>query len=359
MDANRLTVESAMRRALDLAARGPVHGPNPQVGCVLLAPSVREDDVRAVLAEGWHRGAGTAHAEVDALAQAAKRGVDVRGATAVVSLEPCNHVGRTGPCSVALVAASVVQVVYAVADPNPSAAGGAEHLRAHGVAVRGGLLADEGEELLRIWLTSARRGTPYVTLKTATSLDGCVAAADGSSRWITGSAAREHAHEVRAGIDAIAVGTGTLLADDPSLTARTPHGALAVHQPLRVVVGEREIPTGARIHGPGGEVVHVRSRDIHDVLAVLGARDVRHLLVEGGPALATAFLRAGAVDELHSYVAPMLVGSGRRAVTDLGGRSLDDALRFRTVHTRQLGDDVLVVSRAHPAGAVVDRAKES
>ncbi|MEP7764017.1 bifunctional diaminohydroxyphosphoribosylaminopyrimidine deaminase/5-amino-6-(5-phosphoribosylamino)uracil reductase RibD [Sanguibacter sp. 25GB23B1] len=356
MSTDRLTVEAAMRRALDLASRGPVHGPNPQVGCVLLAPG--GTDERVVLAEGWHRGAGTAHAEADALARAAARGVDVRGATAVVSLEPCNHVGRTGPCSVALLAAGVVEVLHAVDDPTPAAAGGAEHLRARGVVVRGGLLQEEGEELLRVWLTSARRGTPYVTLKTATSLDGCVAAADGSSRWITGSAAREHAHGVRAEVDAVAVGTGTLVADDPALTARTRDGAPAAHQPLRVVVGERDVPPGARILGPGGEVVHVRSHDVHAVLDELGARGVRHLLVEGGPVLATAFLRAGAVDELHSYVAPVLVGNGRRAVTDLGGRSIDDALRFRTVRTQQLGEDVFVVSRTRPPAAVADRAKE-
>lgn len=356
MHAERLTVDAAMLRALDLAARGPVVGPNPQVGCVLLAAGTAAE--RTVLAEGWHRGAGTAHAEADALARARQDGVDVRGATAVVTLEPCNHVGRTGPCSVALVEAGVAEVVHAVADPNPSAAGGAAHLRAHGVDVRGGLREAEGAALLHVWLTSARRGTPYVTLKTATSLDGCVAASDGSSRWITGAAAREHAHGVRARVDAIAVGTGTLLADDPSLTARTPEGTLAARQPLRVLVGERDVPVGARVHGPGGEVLHLRTHDVHEVLAELGARDVRHLLVEGGPVLASAFLRAGAVDELHAYIAPVLVGEGRRAVIDLGGRSLDDALRFRTIHTERLGEDVLVVSRPHHPGAVDDRAKE-
>lgn len=357
MSTEALTVDAAMGRALELAARGPSTGPNPQVGCVLLAPGT--DAERAVLTEGWHRGAGTAHAEADALARAAERGVDVRGSTAVVTLEPCNHVGRTAPCAAALVQAGVAEVVYSVSDPNPVAAGGAEHLRAHGVRVRGGVHEAAGAELLRVWLTAARRGTPYVTLKTATSLDGCVAAADGSSRWITGSVAREHAHGVRARVDAIAVGTGTLLADDPSLTARTPGGGLAAHQPLRVIVGERDLPSGARVHGAGGEVLHLRTRDVHEVLTELGARGVRHLLLEGGPVLASAFLRAGAVDELHSYVAPVLVGSGRRAITDLGGRSLDDALRFRTIHTQQLGDDVLVVSRTLHPGAVDDRAKES
>ncbi len=213
-----------------------------------------------MLAEGWHRGAGTPHAEAAALADARARGVDVTGATAVVTLEPCAHTGRTGPCADALVAAGVAEVVLAVDDPNPVATGGAHRLRAAGVRVVRGLRAAEGEELLRVWLTAVRRGTPYVTLKTATTLDGYVAAEDGTSRWITGPAAREHAHRVRAEVDAIVVGTGTLLADDPALTARVrthdssrtaaqnPVSAvrLAEHQPMRVVVGLWGIPPTAR-----------------------------------------------------------------------------------------------------------------
>nr|WP_081448073.1 bifunctional diaminohydroxyphosphoribosylaminopyrimidine deaminase/5-amino-6-(5-phosphoribosylamino)uracil reductase RibD [Sanguibacter keddieii] len=362
-----------MAHALDLARRGPAHGPNPQVGCVILAADTADatrtagtpgatsaggaeaSRPRRVLAVGWHRGAGTPHAEADALARASASGVDVRGATAVVTLEPCNHTGRTGPCAQALLDAGVAEVVVSVGDPNPVASGGMGHLRSHGVAVRTGLLADEGEELLRVWLTSVRAGRPFVTLKTATSLDGCVAAADGSSRWITGPQSRAHAHTVRATVDAILVGTGTLLADDPTLTARppVPEGEVgdgvpepAVHQPLRVVVGERAVADDARVRGGDGRFVHLATHDVHEVLARLAALEVRHVLVEGGPTVATAFVTAGVVDEIHSYVAPVLVGDGRRAVGALGGQSIDDAVRWSTSTVERLGEDVLLVARA-------------
>jgi diaminohydroxyphosphoribosylaminopyrimidine deaminase / 5-amino-6-(5-phosphoribosylamino)uracil reductase len=362
MGSQHLTIDAAMARALELAARGPAHGPNPRVGCVLLAPPPDAGAVstgaaggavdagpRLVLAEGYHRGAGTPHAEADALATARERGVDVRGATAVVTLEPCAHTGRTGPCADALVAAGVAEVVHAVDDPNPAAAGGSARLRAAGVRVVRGLRAAEGTALLHVWLTAAGRGTPYVTLKTATSLDGFVAAQDGSSRWITGPQARAHAHRVRAAVDAIAVGSGTVRADDPALTARVtgPDGVvrLAGHQPLRVVVGRSGIPPRARLRGEGGALVHLRSHDVGEVLAELAERDVRHVLVEGGPTLATAFLAADAVDELHAYVAPVLLGAGRRVVGDLGVRTVEGARRLRTVEVRRLGDDALMVSR--------------
>lgn len=342
-----LDLSSAMARAVELAARGPEHGPNPRVGCVVLAapdPSA-PDAPRAVLAEGYHQGAGTAHAEAAALAAAREAGVDVRGATAVVTLEPCNHTGRTGPCAVALAEAGVGDVVYAVADPNPVAAGGAAYLRTHGVPA---LLApdDAAAELNHAWLASAALGRPYVVLKSATTIDGRVAAPDGTSRWITGPAARAHAHAVRATVDALAVGTGTVAADDPSLTARRPDGSLAGHQPLRVVVGRTPVPAGARLHGEGGELVEVRTHDVHAVLAALAAREVRTLLVEGGPRLAAAFWRAGVVDEVHAYVAPVLLGAGRGAVEPFGVETLADAPRLRTHHVERLGDDVLLVARA-------------
>ncbi|RXR24911.1 bifunctional diaminohydroxyphosphoribosylaminopyrimidine deaminase/5-amino-6-(5-phosphoribosylamino)uracil reductase RibD [Oerskovia turbata] len=365
-----------MTRALDLAARGPAHGPNPRVGAVLLGPAPRPLDSlpdaaapglvdaspRVVLAEGFHRGAGTPHAEAAALADARERGVDVRGATAVVTLEPCDHTGRTGPCAQALLDAGVAEVVYAVSDPNPVARGGGERLRASGVRVATGLREAEGETLLGPWLVAVRRGTPYVTLKLASTLDGRVAAPDGTSQWITGPAAREHAHRVRAQVDAILVGTGTVVADDPSLTARTtptasagsvgPQPGLADHQPLRVVVGLRDLPPhvrlapgGAWTTDGGGPVLHVRTHDVRTVLAELAVREVRHVLVEGGPGLATAFLASGAVDEIHVYLAPVLLGAGLGAVGDLGVSTLTEALRFTTHDVRRLGEDVLVVAR--------------
>ncbi|MEB0267804.1 bifunctional diaminohydroxyphosphoribosylaminopyrimidine deaminase/5-amino-6-(5-phosphoribosylamino)uracil reductase RibD, partial [Cryobacterium sp. 10I5] len=208
--------EHLMRRALSLAANGPATGPNPRVGCLIV------DADGTVLAEGWHRGAGTAHAEVDALAHLPAGAA--RGATAIVTLEPCNHTGRTGPCSVALIEAGVNRVVYAVSDPGHASSGGAERLRAAGVEVVGGVLAVEAEAFLADWLVAARLGRPFVTLKWASSLDGRAAAADGSSRWITGIDARLDVHRRRAGSDAILVGTGTVLADDPALTARADDG---------------------------------------------------------------------------------------------------------------------------------------
>jgi len=314
---------------------------------VLLAPSAdAAPGPRGVLAEGWHRGAGTPHAEAAALAAAREAGVDVRGATAVVTLEPCNHTGRTGPCAVALEQAGVAEVVYAVADPNPVAAGGAEHLAAHGVRVEL-RPTTAATELTHAWATAAAAGRPYVILKTATTLDGRVAATDGSSRWITGPEARAHAHEVRATVDAIAVGTGTVAADAPALTARRPDGGLAAHQPLRVVVGRREVPPDARLRTEeGGALVHLATHDVTEVLAALAAREVRTLLVEGGPRLATAFLDAGVVDELHAYVAPVLLGAGRGAVGDIGVTTLADAFRWRTHDVRRLGDDVLLTARS-------------
>ncbi|WP_449385200.1 bifunctional diaminohydroxyphosphoribosylaminopyrimidine deaminase/5-amino-6-(5-phosphoribosylamino)uracil reductase RibD [Cellulomonas soli] len=329
---------SAMERAFALAARGPAHGPNPRVGCVLLAP----DGTR--LGEGWHRGAGTAHAEVAALVDARERGHDVHGATAVVTLEPCNHTGRTGPCSEALLAAGVARVVAAVGDPNPAAAGGAQRLAAAGVEVVTGVLADQGEVVLGAWLPAVRRARPFVTLKIAASLDGRVAAPDGTSRWITSAVARQHAHDLRAEVDAIVVGTGTALLDDPSLTARTASGELHHHQPLRVVVGHRDVPAGARLRGPGGELVPVRTHDPAVVLEALHAREVRHVLVEGGPVLAAAFLAAGLVDEVHAYVAPVLLGAGRAAIGDLGVATIGDALRLVPREVIPLGPDVLVVA---------------
>lgn len=354
-----LTLDAAMLRALELAARGPAHGPNPQVGCVLLAPvdggaagaaqltPSGPTVPRLVLAQGWHRGAGTPHAEADALARAAAAGIDVTGATAVVTLEPCNHTGRTGPCARALAEAGVGEVVVSVSDPTPVAAGGGEYLRARGVQVTCGFRQDEGEELLRVWLTAVRRGTPYVTLKTATTLDGFVAAVDGSSQWITGAAARAHAHSVRRRVGAILVGTGTVLADDPTLTARDDGGEERGHQPLRVVVGHRAVPDGARVR-TGAPFLHLRTRDVAEVLAELAARDVRHVLVEGGPGVATAFLAASAVDEVHAYLAPMVLGGGRRMVGSLGVATLSDAPRLDTVSVERLGDDVLVVARTRP-----------
>lgn len=325
-----------MRRALALAARGPATGVNPQVGCVLV------NNAGEVVAEGWHRGAGTAHAEVDALSHLA----DATGLTAYVTLEPCNHTGRTGPCSVALIEAGVARVVYSVADPNPEAGGGAERLRAAGVATEGGVLADDTEELLHPWLTAVRLGRPFVTVKWASSLDGRAAAADGTSQWITGTAARQHVHERRALADAIVVGTGTALADDPSLTARGEAGELTEHQPVAVVIGERPMPADAKLRSHPAGLIETGSRDLEKVLGELYARDIRRVFVEGGPTLASAFIEAGLADEYLIYLAPTLIGGPRVAVTDLGITTIADQKHLTVTSLDRLGDDIVITARS-------------
>lgn len=335
-------LERAMRRALELAATAGVpHGPNPRVGCVLLAPDGSE------IAEGFHRGAGTPHAEAAALATAYELGGPdaARGATAVVTLEPCNHTGRTGPCAQALIGAGVARVVFAQPDPNPLAAGGAATLREAGVAVESGLLERESRRLNRAWTFAQEHGRPFVTWKLAATLDGRSAAADGTSKWITGETARADVHRLRAECDAILVGTGTVLADDPALTVRDEIGELAEHQPLRVVLGEREVPEGARLLDGAAETLHLQTRDVAAAVAELHELGVQHVFVEGGPTVGAAFLAAGYVDEVVAYVAPKLLGSGRSAVGDLGIDSITGALDLEVEDVTVLGHDVRITGR--------------
>lgn len=336
------TEVAAMRRALELAARGPAIGPNPQVGCVLLDPAGN------MVAEGWHRGVGTAHAEVDALTNLAASGKETTGLTAVVTLEPCNHTGHTGPCSVALADAGIARVVYSVSDPTPRADGGAEYLRSRGVDVVSDVLADEVSQFMHRWLTAASKGRPYITVKWAASLDGRVAAADGTSRWITGTAARQRVHEERAANGAIVVGTGTVLADDPSLTARGDAGELLPQQPVPVVIGERPIPADAKLRSHPAGLIETGSRDLELVFADLYQRGICSAYVEGGPTLATAIIAAGLADELSIFLGPVLLGGDRLAIGDLGIPTLADAARFRITKVELLGDDVLITAVPKP-----------
>ena len=333
-----------MRRALNAALRGP-RGVNPQVGAVILSPSGE------VLAEGWHRGVGTAHAEVDAMSQLAPE--QLRGATAIVTLEPCNHTGRTGPCAQALIDAGVARVVYAVDDPGAVSGGGAERLAASDVTVEEGLLRDEGTALLDTWLTVQRLGRPHVTVKWAQSLDGRAAAADGTSMWITGPEARADVHRRRSDADAIVVGIGTVLADDPALTARGAAGQPLSQQPLPVVLGRRAIPDAAQVRRHPRTLIQRPGTDLTMVLDELRDLGIQRVFVEGGPTVAASFLRAGLVDEVLAYVAPVLIGSGpdgdRPAVTDIGVTTLADAHRLELTALERLGDDVLLVARPRAA----------
>jgi len=316
---------AAMGRALELAAGARrVAPPNPWVGAVLVAP----DGSRY---EGATGPPGGAHAEAAALAAA---GPSAGGATLYVTLEPCAHHGRTPPCADAVVAAGVARVVVAIVDPDPRVSGsGLARLRRAGIDVELGLRAGEATAQLGPYLTHRATGRPWVVLKLAATLDGRTAAPDGTSRWITGQAARRDAHRLRAASDAVLVGAGTVRADDPALTVRDGDGP----DPQRVVLGTA--PPGAKVHpawelaGPPGEV-----------LDELGRRGVLQLLVEGGAATARQFHGAGLVDRYVLYLAPALLGGddGHPLFGGRGAATLADAWRGRIVAVTRLGDDLRV-----------------
>lgn len=337
---------AAMRRALVLARTpGVPLGPNPRVGCVLL------DDTGAEVAEGFHRGAGTPHAEADALAKA---GDAARGTTAVVSLEPCNHIGRTGPCAGALIAAGVRRVVFAQPDPNPVAAGGAAALRAAGIEVHQGLLEADARMVNRAWTFAMDHGRPFVTWKFATTLDGRSAAADGTSRWVSSPEARRDTHRLRGLCDVMLIGTNTVDVDDPELTVRDEFDVPVPRQPLRAVMGLRELPDTKRVFNDRAETLRLRTREPEEALATLFARDRQRVFLEGGPTLAASFVRAGLVDEIVTYVAPVLLGAGRSAVADLGITTIADALRLEvsdvTVlpgHDRGQAPNIRITMKGH------------
>jgi diaminohydroxyphosphoribosylaminopyrimidine deaminase/5-amino-6-(5-phosphoribosylamino)uracil reductase len=361
--------EAQMRQALELAARGwGGVSPNPMVGAIVL----RGD---AVVGEGWHEGPGTAHAEVMALRDAGDR---ARGATVVCSLEPCDHVGRTGPCTRALIEAGVARVVIGAGDPNPVVDGaGVARLRDAGIEVVTDVLASEAHRLNEAYDHHVATGRPFVTLKMASTLDGRSAAIDGSSRWITGDDARADVQRLRAGADAIVVGAGTALADDPSLTVRAPELARS-RQPLRVMVDtagrvapsgnlfDRSTPTlvattdlapASRIDawtGAGAEVL-VLDRDaaggvsLDALMAALGKRDVQGALVEGGATLAWSLVRDGLVDKIVQYVAPLIVG-GAAAPGVVGGEGyapIGHALRLDIASVDRIGPDLRVEAYVH------------
>ncbi len=368
----------AMRRALDLAARGlGSTSPNPVVGCVIL------DSAGRTVGEGWHQRAGGPHAEVHALAEA---GDDARGGTAVVTLEPCDHTGRTGPCTQALIAAGIARVVHAVADPDPGAAGGARTLAAAGIEVEGGLLGDEAATGNAAWLTAVRLHRPHVTWKYAATLDGRTAAADGSSRWITSEEARADVHRLRAESDAVLIGSGTARADDPHLAVRGVPGAV---QPLRVVLDTEAaaVEPGARVlDGAAPTLIAVaedadtaaldtaldgaadllrlpRATDgasgasgssgsgieLSALLSALYERQVRSVLLEGGATLAGAFVRAGLVDRVVGYLAPVLLGAGPPVLAEAGISTIAQALRLSVSDTVRLGPDLRITAVGHTA----------
>ncbi len=324
----------ARARELGLSVLGTT-SPNPAVGAVIL------DSGGVPVGEGATAPPGGPHAEVTALAQAGER---ARGGTAVVTLEPCAHTGRTGPCADALIAAGVARVVVAVPEPTELAGGGADRLRAAGIAVELGVEQTEAEEgALAPWLTGVREHRPFVIWKVAATLDGRVAAADGSSRWITGEQARAAVHRLRATCDAVLVGSGTVLTDDPQLTVRDAEGRPTDRQPLRVVVDRRgRLAPTARVLDDAAPTHVSRAGTPAELLAELFDRDVRRVLLEGGPTLAAAFLRAGLVDEAVVHLAPSLLGAGPSLVGDLGISTMAGALSLRIVDLIPMGGDVQI-----------------
>jgi diaminohydroxyphosphoribosylaminopyrimidine deaminase/5-amino-6-(5-phosphoribosylamino)uracil reductase len=358
------TAERFMRRAIELAEHGRgLTLPNPMVGAVVVTPAGE------VVGEGFHATAGGPHAEVEALRAAGAR---ARGATVYVTLEPCSHHGRTPPCAVAVVEAGVARVVAALTDPNPLVSGrGIAILRKAGVEVVTGVGAADAERQNRVFLTAMRERRPHVTLKAAMTLDGKIADLHGASKWITGEAARRSAHRLRSESDAIVVGVGTVLRDDPELTvrldrpwpreplrvvldtaARTPREARLIRagaaERALIVVGVNAPEERTRtLASAGASVVRCRTTDgrvsLEALLTELFAREIRSVLVEGGGEVHASFLDAGLVDRVAVYVAPLLVG-GRQAtpVVGGGGRELKSAVKLGSMTATPVGDDLLI-----------------
>ncbi len=349
-----------MERALTLGwgALGTT-SPNPAVGCVIVRDGER-------VGEGWTHPPGEWHAEAAALRQAGER---ARGATLYTTLEPCNHYGRTPPCSEAIIAAGVAEVRTAVRDPNPNVAGGGlARLAEAGIRTHIGECADEAQKLIEGFIKHSRTGMPFVTAKYAMSLDGKIAARSGDSKWISGAESREFAHLLRARSDAIMVGINTVLADDPMLTARDAHGNANSRQPLRVVLDSRgRMPHRAKmLSAPGDTLVavvddfdehtlkrakivrlpsHSGAVDLEALLTTLGNCDITSVLVEGGGTLIGALFDLNLVDKVVAFVAPVIIG-GKEAVSPVGGVGIvkmEEALRLCDVAVHRFGEDVAVI----------------
>jgi diaminohydroxyphosphoribosylaminopyrimidine deaminase/5-amino-6-(5-phosphoribosylamino)uracil reductase len=388
--------EHYMQRALELAARGSgCTSPNPLVGSVVVRDGV-------ILGEGWHEVYGQAHAEVNAIKSArqslstshtestqhtdlqqletsANEHLSLKGATIYVTLEPCNHQGVTPPCTQAIVAAGIKHVIYALADPNPKAAGGADWLRSQGVTVTQGVLEDQARFVNRFFLKYVSTQRPYIIAKSASSLDGKTATRTGHSQWITGPAARERGHELRQAVDAIIVGADTVIADNPSLTVRLPEARCpinAVRHPRPVILDssgrvsldakllDESLPTKTlilttqmmdpahrqTIESKGHEVVVLENNEHgigispEAIVAALGQRGMHSVLLEGGASVHGTFRDAGLIDEVWTFIAPTIIGGkyAPAAFSASGSDALSDATKLHDIHIEQVGDDILI-----------------
>lgn len=318
-----MNATAAMQRAIEISqlGLGKTNG-NPIVGAVIFNES-------GIISEGFHQSGP--HAEIVAIENAKE---DLNGASIAVTLEPCNHHGKTPPCTEALIQSGIKNIYFAVSDPNKLAAGGADKLRSAGLIVESGLLETEATFANRAWLHAIKQSRPYFTWKVAITIDGRIAAKDGSSKWITNQDSRDFVAKLRSESDCILVGTGTVIADDPNLV---PEGF--DNRPLRVIVGNREIPANAKVKDDRAEFFHHQSRDLMALVAALHKREIRSVLVEAGPTLGSALIKAGLIDELAVFTAPKLLGEGASFLGAIGIDSIDKALQLEPIQSKTFGTD--------------------
>ena len=320
-----------LKRANELACLGlGKTGSNPIVGAVVVSPA------GVIIGEGFHKSGP--HAEVVALEQA---GQSAKGATLFVTLEPCNHQGKTGPCTEAIIKAGIAKVVYAVRDPNPLASGGAKALETAGIEVVFNSDVSEITHSNRAWLHKIKSNRPYFIWKIATTLDGKTAAIDGSSKWITGAESRAEVSQLRSESNAILIGTATALSDNPNLIPRDLE-TTRQSNPVRIVMGLREIPSDFNLHNDAAETVFLRSHDFSELLVLCNEREFNQVLVESGSELGTALLLAGLIDELVIFQAASLLGSGLSFIGDLGATNIKEKMNFLIRDVAQFGNDLKI-----------------
>ena len=322
-----ISADAAMARAIECARAGLGKTfPNPIVGAVITSAKGE------FISEGFH--GGTEHAEVIAIAAAKEIPA---GSIIYVTLEPCNHQGKTPPCTEAIIDAGIKKVLYAVSDPNPVAAGGAEHLRASGIEVEQGLLESEAAFDNRAWMTKIAKQRPRITWKIASTMDGKVAAADGTSKWITSELARADVALLRSQADAIVSSTATVKADNPLLTSKG-----AGKNPVRIVMGRSEIASGSQILNADAETIAIKSRDLQELIILANSHGFNQLLIESGPTFGTALLKAGLIDEVILYQAPTFFGSGAPSISDLGVSTISERLDFEIADVEVIGADLKI-----------------
>lgn len=317
-----------MARAIELSKQGLGRTfPNPIVGAVIVSPSGE------IIGEGFHSGGD--HAEVVALSYCASRGISTIGSTIYVSLEPCNHRGKRPPCTQAILEARIARVVFAVHDPNPIAMGGSEYLRSQGIEISAHILEDESAFANRAWIHKIIRQRPYITWKIASTFDGFSAALDGTSKWITSEESRSLVQRMRAESDAIMIGTGTALADDPSLI---PKGD--ARRPMRIVMGQRKLPPEAKLNDSQAQTLFLPSHESKVMIAKINELGLNSILLEAGPTLGTALLLENLIDEIHWFQAPTLLGTGKKSVGDLHIKTLSQRRNFVITKSELIGPDL-------------------